>query len=247
MQSNRLHTEKKVIIIGATAGIGRALAEEMHSRGYSVGITGRRIQHLKKIKNDLGKRIFTSFMDVTRLQDSIIRLHQLIEDMGGMDIIVLNAGVSNLKKGNDRETELHVIDVNIRGFANLASDSFTYFEQQGHGQLIGVSSIASMFGWGLSAPYNASKAFVRNYLQGYRQKANHSGADISVTDLQPGFVESEMTRNRKNIFWLASAEKAARQMADAIEQRSDHAYITRRWRLIAWLLKIIPDGIWNRM
>ncbi len=247
MRSNSSHTEKKVIIIGATTGIGRALAKEMHSRGYSVGVTGRRIHHLQNLKDELGERIFPSFMDVTRLRDSVIRLHQLIRDMGGMDIIVLNAGISNLKKGNDRETELQVVDVNIRGFVNLASESFSYFEQQGHGQVVGVSSIASMFGWGLSAPYNASKAFVRNYLQGYRQKANHSKTDITVTDLQPGFVDSEMTRNRNNMFWVATAEKAAGQMADTIEQKSDHAYITQRWRLIAWLLKVIPDGIWNRM
>lgn len=236
-----------MIIIGATAGIGHALAETMHSRGYRVGVTGRRLNRLKDLQEKLGERIYISYMDVSRLQDSLERLHLLIREMGGMDILVINAGVSNLKEGNDRETELQVIDVNIRGFANLASAGFSCLEKQGYGHLVGVSSIASMFGWGLSAPYNASKAFVRNYLQGYRQKANHSDADITVTDLQPGFVDTEMTRNRKNLFWVASAEEAARQMADAIEQKSDHAYITKRWRLIAWLLKVIPDGIWNRM
>lgn len=238
---------RKVIIIGATSGIGKALAIEMHERGYSVGLTGRRTDRLEKLQNDLEERVFTAYMDVTRLDEAIRQLHRLIDGMSGMDVIVLNAGVSNLKGSNDLETELQVIEVNVRGFAALANESFAYFEEQGHGQLVGVSSIASMFGWGLSAPYNASKAFVRNYLQGYRQKANHSDADITVTDLQPGFVESEMTKGRDNLFWVATAEQAARQMADAIEQMSDHAYITRRWRLVAWLLKIIPDGIWNRM
>lgn len=239
---------ERAIIIGATSGIGRALAVELHSRGYTIGITGRRVERLRKLQRDLGERVYTSFMDVTRLKDSLIRLESLAEEMGGVDIIILNAGVSNLRDGNDRETELQVVDVNVRGFASLAAYSFARFERQGHGHLVGISSIASLFGWGLSAPYNASKAFVRIYLQGYRQKANHSDADITVTDLQPGFVESEMTEGRKkNFFWVAPAATAARQMADAIERKSDHAYITRRWRLIAWLLKMIPGGIWNRM
>lgn len=239
---------EKVIIAGATSGIGRALAAEMHSRGYTVGITGRRVERLRELQDELEERVHISYMDVTRTSDTLIRLDTLIEEMGGMDILVLNAGVSNLQEKNSRRKELQVVDVNVRGFVNLAVYSFSLFERQGHGHLVGISSIASLFGWGQSAPYNASKAFVRNYLQGYRQKANHSDADITVTDLQPGFVESEMIKDRKkNIFWVTPAGKAARQMADAIVRKSDHAYITRRWRLIGWLLKFIPDGIWNRM
>lgn len=242
-----MSAKKKAIIIGASSGIGRALARELHARGYSIGVTGRRVERLEELRTELGSRIFPQFMDVTLTDDSTEQLHQLIHAMGGMDILILNAGVSNLRDQPGRENELNVVDVNVRGFANLAFTGFNYFEKRGHGQLVGVSSIASMFGWGLSAAYNASKAFVRIYLQGYRQKANHSDADITVTDLQPGFVESEMTEGRRGIFWVAPADKAARQMADAIERKRNHAYITRRWRLIGWLLKIIPESLWNRM
>lgn len=113
--------------------------------------------------------------------------------------------------------------------------------------MVGISSVAGLFGYGRSAAYNASKAFVSNYLQGYRQKANHSNADITVTDIQPGFVESEMTDGKKGMFWVASKDKAASQIADVIEQKRNHAYITRRWRLVAWLVKCIPDWVWDRI
>ena len=159
-------------------------------------------------------------MDVTRTQEATVQLDRLAETMGGIDIMVLNAGVSNFQDGSGRETDLKVIDVNITGFANLAAYSFEKFEEQGHGHIVGVSSIASLFPWGLSVPYNASKAFVNNYLQGYRQKANHSGADIAVTNLMPGFVKSEMTEGKKGMFWVAPADKAAQQMADAIKHRN---------------------------
>lgn len=238
---------KKAIIIGATSGLGRGLAMELHHRGYIVGATGRRTKRLDQLSQKLGNRIHTCSMDVTQTDDAIRQLKTLIEAMGGMDIIVLNAGVSNFRDGTDWETERTVIDVNIRGFAALANFSFDYFQKQGHGQIAGVSSVAGIFGYGLSATYNASKAFVSNYLQGYRQRANHSGADIIITELQPGFVDSEMTRGKPGMFWVATTQKASRQMADAIERNYNHAYITRRWRLVAWLIKVIPNWIWNRI
>lgn len=239
---------KKVAIIGATSGIGRALAKEMHSRDYIVGVTGRRTERLEELKYQLKKRIHIQYMDVKKLDDAVDQLNQLTASMDGLDIIVLNAGVARYRdESTGRKTDLHVIDVNIRGFANLASYCFDEFEEQGYGQIVGISSIAGFFGWGLNVPYNASKAFVNNYLQGYRQKANHSDADITVTTIIPGFVESEMTEDKKDLFWVASKQKAARQIADAIERQKDEAYITKRWRLIAWLVKIIPNWIWNRM
>lgn len=238
---------KKAIITGATSGIGRALAVEMHRKGYAVGGTGRRGKRLHTLKEKLGNRLFIQQMDVTKLDNAITQLDELESRMGGLDIMVLNAGISNLKEGDGRETDLRVIDVNIRGFANLAAHCYKLFEKQGHGQLVGISSVASLFGWGQSASYNASKAFVNTYLQGYRQKANHTNTDITVTNLIPGFVESEITEGREGLFWEAPAEKAAKQMLNAIESRKKSAYITRRWRLIGWLIKLIPQWIWDRM
>ena len=239
---------KKAAIIGSTSGIGRALAIELHKRGYIVGATGRRTERLKKLKDDLQNRFHFQYMDVTELDDAVDQLTHLRKSMGGLDIIILNAGVARYKnRSTGRATDLHVIDVNIRGFANLASASFAHFEEQGTGHIVGISSIAGLFGWGLNVPYNASKAFVNNYLQGYRQKANHSDADITVTTIIPGFVKSEMTENKKNMFWVAPQQKAARQIADAIEQKRNETYVTKRWRLIAWLVKMIPNWIWNRM
>ena len=238
---------EKVIIVGATSGLGRALAVELHNRGYIVGATGRRTERLDELAEQLQERIFTCEMDVTKTDETFAQLDRLIKQMGGMDIIVLNAGVSNFQGSFDWPTEQNVVDVNIRGFTALANRAFIYFKEQGHGHLIGISSIAGLFGYGLSATHNASKAYVSNFLQGYRQRANHSGANITVTDLQPGFVESEMTEGKKGMFWVAKTPKAARQMADAIEKKWNHAYITKRWRLVAWAIKLIPNWIWNRL
>ncbi|MGD8747726.1 MAG: SDR family NAD(P)-dependent oxidoreductase, partial [Balneolaceae bacterium] len=207
-----------------------------------------RMERLRELQVELETNIHIEYMDVTELQNAMDQLDQLIIKMGGLDLIVLNAGVSYYgKEWVGRETDLDVVDVNIRGFANLAGYSFAKFEEQGHGQLIGISSIASFFGWGLNIPYNASKAFINVYLQGYRQRANHSDADISVTTIVPGYVDSEMTEDKKGLFWLAPAKEAARQIANAIEQKKNWAYITKRWRFIGWLVKLIPNWFWDRM
>ena len=238
---------KKAVIIGATSGIGRALAEELHTRGYTLGLTGRRVERLKEIKNKLGNRVHIQFMDVVQTKKAIENLEELLSRMNGMDIIVLNAGVSNFRGSAQWKTEKRVIDVNIRGFAALNNFAFNYFEKQGSGQIVGISSVASLFGYGLSCAYNASKAFVSTYLQGYRQRANHSDADIAVTDILPGFVESEMTDGKKGMFWIAKKEKAAHQMVKAIESRRNRVYITKRWALVAWLLKLVPNWVLDRI
>jgi len=87
--------------------------------------------------------------------------------------------------------------------------------------------------------------FVCNYLEGLRHIAIKSRKPIFVTDVQPGFVKTPMSRGN-NLFWISTVEKAASQIYDAIVKKKKHAYITKRWRLVAWLLKIVPDWIYNK-
>ncbi|MDX1618345.1 MAG: SDR family oxidoreductase, partial [Balneolaceae bacterium] len=82
---------------------------------------------------------------------------------------------------------------------------------------------------------------------GYRQKANHTAADISVTEIKPGYVESEMTQGMRGLFWVASTDTAARQIAAAIEKKKNRAFVTRRWWLIALFVKLIPNWILDRL
>lgn len=235
-----------MIIIGATSGIGEQLARHAIHKGYTVGGTGRRTERLKELKNELGDRFHYIGMDVTLFEEAKAGLHTLIEEMNGMDIIVLNAGISNHPAASIHAMEQKVIDVNISGFVQLFGEAFLYFRQQGHGQLVGVSSIAGLFGSSRAAPYSASKSFISTYMQAYRQRCNKLDADITVTDVKPGFVKSEMTEGKKGMFWVAETEKAVKQMLRDIEKKKSYSYVTRRWRLIAWLIKLIPNRIIDR-
>lgn len=236
-----------MIIIGATSGIGEHLARHAVNKGYTVGGTGRRIDRLKELKEELGNQFYYAEMDVTHFSESRSTLHSLIEEMGGMDIIVLNAGISNHPASSIIAMEQKVIDVNVSGFVQLFGEAFLYFRKQGHGQLVGMSSIAGLFGSSRAAPYSASKAFISTYMQAYRQRCNKLKADITVTDVKPGFVKSEMIEGKKGLFWVAETEKAVRQILKDIEKKKSYSYITRRWRLIAWFIKLIPNWVIDRI
>jgi short-subunit dehydrogenase len=238
---------KKMVIIGATSGIGESLARLAIKEGYTVGGTGRRSKRLEQLKNELGDSFFYRKMDVTNLNNSSQQLHQLIQEMGGMDILVLNAGISNAPASSIVSMEQEIINVNIRGFVQLFGEAFQYFRKKGSGQIVGISSMASFFGSARNAPYAASKAFISTYMQGYRNRCNKSGIDITITDIKAGFIESEMTEGKKGIFWMANTKKAVQQILNDIEKKRAHTYVTRRWRLIAWLIRLTPRWILERV
>jgi short-subunit dehydrogenase len=236
---------KKAVVIGATSGIGRSLVYTLHEQQYIVGATGRRLELLKSIEKDISSNFYIQQQDVTNTDDAIDQLNGLIEKMGGLDLIIINAGIGNNNKDYSWEIERNTIDVNIRGFTAMANTAFNYFRSQnsGKGHIVGISSVASHFSFGKATAYNASKAFVSNYLKGLRFKAHQYNTDIKITDIKPGFVTTPLTRNNKGMFWLISSDRAASLIYKSIERNDKHTYVPARWWIIARLLPIIPDWI----
>lgn len=247
MDTGMARVSRSILITGATSGIGEALARHAISEGHTVMLTGRRGDRLRALKEELGDRAFIATLDVTQPEQAWTTIEGLIEQAGGLDVLVLNAGVSNFQGSTTPQTEQRVIDVNVSGFVQFCNRGFTFFERQGHGRIVGISSVAGMFGYGLSAAYCASKAFVSNYMQGYRQRARRSKADIRVIDVRPGYVESEMTEGKKGMFWLVPADYAAKRLLTAIERAPARAYIPRRWALIGALISLTPARLLDRL
>ncbi|MEI6080416.1 MAG: SDR family NAD(P)-dependent oxidoreductase [bacterium] len=238
---------KKVIIIGASSGIGKALAEIFSKNGYEVGLTARRVELLKEIQSKLSVKSYVKYMDLLKPEDSIKGLEELIKGMGGVDIIVINSGVGYEAKKLEFVKERAAIDVNVLGFTAMAVAATNYFEDKGTGHIVGISSIAAIRPFRQAPAYGASKAFISFYLKGLRHKFINQGKDIFVTDILPGFVCTDLTKGNEHMFWISTAEKSASQIYQAIVKRKRTAYITKRWHLIALFLKIIPDFIYNRI
>lgn len=236
---------KKAIIVGATSGIGRELAKILSLNNYVVGMAGRRTELLSNLQREIPGS-YIKRIDVIKPEEAITLLKELIQEMGGMNLIVISSGVGFINPELVWKQEKETIDVNISGFSAIANAAFKYFSNQGSGHIVGISSIAAIRGSGEAPAYNASKAFVSNYLEGLRQKANKSGIAVTVTVIQPGFVNTAMAKG-EGLFWVAPPEKAAWQILRAITDKKKHAYITKRWRIIAWLLKVIPGWIYNKL
>ncbi len=233
----------KVVIIGATSGIGRALAKEMASQGCVVGVTGRRIELLDSLEQEIAKPCFKSQFDVTDVEQTKESFASLISEMGGIDAVVINAGYGSTEPDFPLSSEIQTVQVNVAGFTTVANLAYHYFKQQGVGHIIGISSVAAVRG-GPFAVYNASKAYVSSYLEGLACRESTRNGDIAISDVRPGFVDTDMAQG-EGLFWVASTEKAARQIYQGIKAKKRVVYITRRWRLIAYLIRSMPFALYR--
>ena len=236
----------KAIIIGASSGIGRELAKVLAKNGYSLGLAGRRIDLLLSLQQEVAASSFTKQIDVSQTSRAMHLLRELIHQMNGVDLVVISSGVGFINTGLEWEKESSAISVNVTGFAAMANVAMEHFMTQGSGHLVGISSIAALRGSEGSPAYSASKAFVSNYLDGLRKKVVKLKLPITVTEIMPGFVHTAMAKG-EGLFWVAPAEKAAQQIFRIIRNRKNHACVTKRWRAVAWLLKVLPDFIYLRI
>lgn len=236
----------KAIVIGASSGIGRELSKILARNQYTVGVMARRVHLLDELRNEMGNDVLVERIDVTDADAAQEALTRFIEKMGGVDLLVISAGTGHLNPELNWTLENDAIKINVTGFAAVANVAVKHFMGKGSGHLVGISSIAALRGGRESPAYNASKAFESNYLEGLRQKIRKLSLPITITDIRPGFVKTAMAKG-DGIFWAADAAKAALQIYDAIKRRKSSTYITRRWRLVAWLLKLLPGSIYERL
>lgn len=237
---------KKAIVVGASSGIGRALAKHIARDGYRVGLVARRLPLLLELQQEIGNQALVRQVDVSDTPVAISQLSGLIQELDGVDLIVISAGTGFINPDLDWDKENGTIAVNVTGFAAIANVAMHHFLQKGTGHLVNISSIAALRGNRSAPAYSASKAFESNYLDGLRQKAARLSLPIIITDIQAGFVDTAMAQG-EGLFWVAPPEKAARQIYQVIQRKKKHAYITRRWRLIAWFFKFVPDSIFYRL
>lgn len=248
---------KRAIVIGATSGMGRQVAKILSKKNYIVGAAGRRVELLKSLKeetdNELSPRlqptgkIITKQIDVTKHEECRKKIMELIEELGGLDLIVITIGGWTNKAENSWEYNKQLIEVDTIGFFIAADVAVEYFKAQGHGHIAGISSIDGIRGNALCPVYSAVKAFISTYLEGIRNYMIQNKIPITVTDIIPGWVNNETFQFDQipNTYWVSTTNKAAQQIVEAIEKKQKRAYITKRWIIIAKLLEWLPDKIYN--
>lgn len=242
---------KTVLVTGASSGIGRALALELATRGAYVALCARREPELREVARlieERGGRALVLPVDVADPDAIRAAIVQADAELGALEMVIANAGVG--ASGHAATLEWAEIDkvfsVNTRGAIATLTAAIPIFLAHKRGHLVAVTSLAGRRGLPRSGPYGASKAAVSTFVESLRLDLHDAG--IRVTDVQPGFVDTEMTKNRghaRPLVW--TPEKAARVIANRLE--SAPAVISFPWPLdlLTRLARVMPTWLYDRL
>lgn len=237
--------KKSILVIGATSGMGREVAEIYIRRGYRVGITGRREHLLNEIKDKYPDApVFAKCVDVTSA-GATEEIGTLINEMGGIDICLYSSGCGHTNTALSPSVELEETSVNVNGYIRCSTFLFNYWSgQRRKGHLAVISSIASVRPLGVAPGYSADKKFQAFYTEALRQLAVIRKADIAFTVIKPGFVDTDFIHGRRFPMTI-SREKAAGLIVKAIDKRKRAVIIDRKWAALSVLMRLVPPRLWT--
>lgn len=236
---------KRIIIIGATSGIGRKVAEVYITQGWKVGVAGRRAEELEALRKQAPDQIFTQVIDVTQ-PDSPEHLQALIKQVGGMDVFLLSSGIGKQNHDLEPEAELKTAATNVEGFIRMVTTAYHFFVRQGYGHLAAISSIAGTKGLGAAAAYSATKRFQNTYLDAMEQLARMNKLNITFTDIRPGFVATPLLKDDRYPL-LMDVTDVAEEIVQAIEKKKRIAIIDWKYRILVFFWRMIPHWLWVRL
>jgi len=238
---------KTAIVFGATSGIGKEISKLLLNNGYKVAITGRRLEKLKELKSKYSDQVYIVQNDIQKVDKVEEVFNKIINEFSTVDLIIQSSGVGHINPTLDWDKEEETILTNVVGVTKLYDLSFNLFRNQGFGHLVGITSIASIRGNRGAPAYFSSKAYQKAYLESlYMKTKTIKSNKVFITDIRPGFVDTAMALG-DGIFWMVPLDKAVKQIYKAIKNKKRVAYISKRWKLIALVLKIAPASLLKKM
>ena len=239
---------KRIVIIGASSGLGLKSALLFAEKGWKVALAARRTTPLQIVKNQYPDSVVFSQIDITS-KDASQRLLELIHKNGGADIIFLAAGIGWQNADLDLQKDLQTVTTNCLGMVNIVNTAYHYFADEcyGNGHIAVITSIAGTKGLGISATYSATKRMQSCYLEALEQLSQIKGHNIHLTDIRPGFVKTDLLDPSRSYPMLMSVDYAAQKIVSAIIARKHVAYIDWRWHIVVALWRLIPRCIWRRL
>jgi len=240
---------KKILITGASTGIGYAISRELGKKGCYIAILARREDKLQALAEEIRKyggqalAIPVDVMDADSVKQAITTANR---DLDGLDVVIANAGVGILKPAHQIEPR-HVdrmVDVNLKGAMYTLLAGLDILLQHGGGQLVGVSSIASYRGLPQSSVYSATKAALSSFLESLR--VEYAKKNIRVTTICPGYIKTPMTEGAKMPMpMMLEADVAARMIIDAIEKEKKVYGFPWPMNFGVKLVRFLPNFIYD--
>lgn len=238
---------KRVVIMGASSGIGLAVAKALASRGVRVGVAARRTDTLEDLKRTYPEYVEYSSIDINQ-EEAPAKLCSLIEKLGGMDIYFHVAGIGYENLLLQPEREVQIIQTNAGGFARMVCAAYRWFREKGvKGHIAAVTSVAGTNGIGRLSAYSSSKKCAQTYLVALEQLSHAENSGISFTDIRPGWIRTPLLLPDTRYPLEMTLEYALPLVIRAIVRRERVAYIDWRWGVVAALWKRIPDALWTRL
>lgn len=235
----------KIIIVGATSGIGNEVAKIYQEAGWKVGVAGRRTDKLESLKANAPERTEVQQIDVTSAT-APEALRELADKLGGMDVFLLCSGIGSQNRALQPDIELATVETNAMGFTRMVTAAFAYFREQGGGHLAVISSIAGTKGLGAAPAYSATKRFQNTYMDAIAQLARMEKLPITFTDIRPGFVKTDLLKNDAYPL-LMKPEKVAQKIVKALHKKQRRIIIDWRYAVLVFFWRMIPGSVWERL
>ncbi|WP_394388198.1 SDR family NAD(P)-dependent oxidoreductase [Shewanella woodyi] len=235
-------TQATAIIVGASSLLSREIIKQLSEQGVELALLAQDPDSLEEFAKSLPSPVQIFPLNISEPSSIISTIENAWQAVGGAHLVLVNTGLNSYSADLPWLPEQDIITVNVQGFAAICNTSFRLFKIQGYGQLAAINSIAGLRG-GPSVAYHASKAFATNYLEGLSMHAQRLKLPITITDLQLGLLDkAAMQQNR---LWLSPPNEVASQIIKAMKAGKRKVYVTKRWRLVAWLTKLLPEFVYN--
>ncbi|MEZ6036610.1 MAG: SDR family NAD(P)-dependent oxidoreductase [Planctomycetota bacterium] len=239
------------IVVGASSGIGLAIARRLASSGRKVAMLARREAELRTqvdlINDTLGRKVAFAYVhdagDIDNADGLFARIeqeHGEVDELHFVAGVMPDVGVDEFDLGKDRQQ----VVVNMLGCIAWGNAAARRFQQKKRGAIIGVSSVAQDRGRIGRPVYNASKAGMDTYLEALRNRLWRHG--VRVTTIRPGFVETPMTAGLA-LKGAIPADKAAQLILKARDRQKAIAYVPGKWRPIMFVIRNIPSFVFRKL
>jgi len=242
---------QRAMIIGASSGIGEAMARRLAAGGTKVALVARRQDRLREIADDVNgsageERAFVFAHDVFNTDEAVALVQEIAAALGGLDLAVYAAGIQHQVAFEEFDTtkDLEMLAVNLNGAVAWLNPVAERFARLRRGTIVGIGSVAGDRGRSANPVYNTSKAGVHTYLEALRNRIGRFG--VRVVTVKPGFVDTPMTEGLSGLFWLISADRAAEIVLRRASRGAVTVYVPARWRFVMWIIRSIPSFIFKR-
>lgn len=242
---------QKTLIIGATSAIAEACAKRFAAQGHSLFLLARNSERLESLAQDLrvrgAKAVHCTTFEANALDSHQALLERVKIELGGLDQVLIAHGTLGDQRACEQSVELTLqeLQTNALSVISLLTLLANHFEQQRHGCIAVISSVAGDRGRQSNYVYGTAKGALSIFLQGLRNRLHKSG--VQVLTVKPGFVDTPMTASLpKGPLW-ATPEKVAEDIDKAIENKRNVLYTPSFWFLIMAIIKSVPESIFKRL